>query len=651
MAVRCSFDSDWEGLSKRFIFSNGNISKAVLLTSNEEVLIPHEVLTPGKLHISIIGQSENGEKKLTTAKAVPYITVLEAGPQDGNDPETYTPELWEQALIAIGDLTYLTTDKKNSIVSAINELNKGGAKTISGLKSTTKTSSGTLLGDVNGDGIIDTTDLIALQRYLDGTVTDIDMEAADLNGDGVVDAADFELMQKLFETMNSGQLIARIKITYTDGTSDTICECVDTTGKGEKGDTGAAGKDGANGKDGYTPVRGRDYWTEDDKKEIADEVLSHFSDMGTKEEAIVLTDMVGYLLKSSGNVVISSTGNPNRIVSQPVYASAGETFLFTCSANFGNALYVIYDITGAAIASMVADATEAGDVLINESVVMPENTSYFRLAANLDNYADGYAAKVIEVSIPSMATPSTLSGKKWVCLGDSLTERNNRTTKNYHDYIAEETKISVVNMGVGGTGYMNGQESSEAFYQRATSIPADADIVTVFGSGNDRNLPLGSITDIDTNTICGCINATIDAIRAAAPTAWIGIISPTPWQYYDPRNEGNLMDLYSAALRNICYVNGIPFLDLYHCSNLRPWDEAFRELAYSRDNGDGVHPDETGHAMIAPIIRDFLLSSAAAVRDGYTPVKGVDYFTPADQEAIVQQVLAALGTSTLGRAD
>ena len=44
--------------------------------------------------------------------------------------------------------------------------------------------------------------------------------------------------------------------------------------KGDKGDTGANGKDGtngkdgANGKDGYTPVRGKDYWTEADKAEI-----------------------------------------------------------------------------------------------------------------------------------------------------------------------------------------------------------------------------------------------------------------------------------------------------------------------------------------------------------------------------------------------
>lgn len=38
-------------------------------------------------------------------------------------------------------------------------------------------------------------------------------------------------------------------------------------------------------------------------------------------------------------------------------------------------------------------------------------------------------------------------------------------------------------------------------------------------------------------------------------------------------------------------------------------------------------------------------------KDGKTPVKGVDYWTAADQEAIVQQVIAALGTPVFGRVD
>lgn len=44
-------------------------------------------------------------------------------------------------------------------------------------------------------------------------------------------------------------------------------------------------------------------------------------------------------------------------------------------------------------------------------------------------------------------------------------------------------------------------------------------------------------------------------------------------------------------------------------------------------------------------------AAGAKGADGYTPVKGVDYWTEADQESIVQQVIAALGTPVFGRVD
>lgn len=44
-------------------------------------------------------------------------------------------------------------------------------------------------------------------------------------------------------------------------------------------------------------------------------------------------------------------------------------------------------------------------------------------------------------------------------------------------------------------------------------------------------------------------------------------------------------------------------------------------------------------------------AAGAAGADGYTPVKGVDYYTAADQESIVQQVIAALGTPVWGQVD
>jgi hypothetical protein len=68
------------------------------------------------------------------------------------------------------------------------------------------------------------------------------------------------------------------------------------------------------------------------------------------------------------------------------------------------------------------------------------------------------------------------------------------------------------------------------------------------------------------------------------------------------------MTQYVALLKEICERRSIPFLDLYHCSNLRPWDDDFLPIAYSKDDGGGVHPDEIGHKLIANRFKVFIES-------------------------------------------
>jgi hypothetical protein len=48
-----------------------------------------------------------------------------------------------------------------------------------------------LLGDVNGDGIVNVTDVVCLVSYILGSnATDIILEAADVNGDGDINITD-----------------------------------------------------------------------------------------------------------------------------------------------------------------------------------------------------------------------------------------------------------------------------------------------------------------------------------------------------------------------------------------------------------------------------------------------------------------------------
>ena len=47
---------------------------------------------------------------------------------------------------------------------------------------------------------------------------------------------------------------------------------------GERGPEGKQGIQGQNGNDGHTPVRGVDYWTDDDKQSIYDETKKYVED-------------------------------------------------------------------------------------------------------------------------------------------------------------------------------------------------------------------------------------------------------------------------------------------------------------------------------------------------------------------------------------
>ena len=189
------------------------------------------------------------------------------------------------------------------------------------------------------------------------------------------------------------------------------------------------------------------------------------------------------------------------------------------------------------------------------------------------------------------------AGRKWVCIGDSLTEYNAAAGMKYYDFVQCYTGIEPINLGKGGTGYMN-PGSTETFYNRINEIPESFDIITIFGSGNDLSYPLGNPTDSGTETICGCINKTIDDIYASYPLAKLGIITPCPWASY-PTSTNNAMARYANALVQICNLRGIPCLDLYRTSGFRPWEDAFRTRAYTVNNSDGVHPNNTGNEILA----------------------------------------------------
>ncbi|MFQ8646037.1 MAG: GDSL-type esterase/lipase family protein [Faecalibacterium prausnitzii] len=291
-------------------------------------------------------------------------------------------------------------------------------------------------------------------------------------------------------------------------------------------------------------------------------------------------------------------------VQQDITVEPYTPYCISAAGKAGYGLYAFYDVNG----NRVGGENNTGNTdrkIENKVVTSPARAVSIRVACINGMQSCGIQPMTRGYFI---GMKPKWYGRTWVCLGDSLTESNSRTTKHYFDYIAEKTGIKTVNLGVSGTGYMRRKDINRAFYQRVSDIPEDADVITIFGSGNDlsSDQTLGTVTDTGTDTICGCINATIDAIYERIPLARLGIVTPTPWVGSMPSKTTCGMAKYSEAIVEICKRRSIPCLDLYHESNLRPDDENFRKLAFSKDGGNGVHPDEKGHEIIAASFQSLL---------------------------------------------
>ena len=203
--------------------------------------------------------------------------------------------------------------------------------------------------------------------------------------------------------------------------------------------------------------------------------------------------------------------------------------------------------------------------------------------------------------------------KIWLAMGDSLTERNLRAGKNYHNFVSEKTGITVINAGLSGSGYKNMINAEKNFASRILSYAdTDFDVVTVFGSGNDIGATLGTETDTGTDTIGGLVNLFLDNLYSIKPFVKVGIISPCPWQNYTPDVDNNYMLQYSELLQKIARRRGIPFLDLYYSSGLHPDKSDFRSEFYANDGPggvgavDGIHPNSKGHEILASHVLAFL---------------------------------------------
>lgn len=204
------------------------------------------------------------------------------------------------------------------------------------------------------------------------------------------------------------------------------------------------------------------------------------------------------------------------------------------------------------------------------------------------------------------------SGKKWVAFGDSLTDETINADKKYYRYIEEKTGITVVVMGAGGTGYYKGYDSGMAYGQRMANVPADADVITIFGSVNDwhaksAGVEMGNASDtMEAGTLAGYINECIDVAIEKAPYAQIALITPMDYSGL----PSDTLEGIANIIKAVAAYRKIKCLDLYHESGFRVRNPIFA-AAYTTDYSETAesygHPSNLAHEqLIAPEFMELL---------------------------------------------
>ena len=202
----------------------------------------------------------------------------------------------------------------------------------------------------------------------------------------------------------------------------------------------------------------------------------------------------------------------------------------------------------------------------------------------------------------------------YVALGDSITygydiSRGGFAMDNPYPAVVGQTLNlkAAINYGISGSTVSAGVGRAEMCARYAEMID-DADIVSVMGGVNDFSVgvPLGKITDTDTTTFYGALNALASGLRDKYPDAFIFFMTPLKFRGCEGvMSNGGTLDDFRNAVKRVCKKYGIAVLD---AAELADYSKDYDSANYT---GDGLHPSqEFVNETLAPVIVKF-------IRDNY----------------------------------
>lgn len=205
------------------------------------------------------------------------------------------------------------------------------------------------------------------------------------------------------------------------------------------------------------------------------------------------------------------------------------------------------------------------------------------------------------------AYKNNLNGKKWLCIGDSITTQST----SYRPIICNNFGIDAPRAGYSPyadgkhAGYTSGATSGFVDSANYISVVPNADIATIMLGTNDFNgvdstggSPLGTIYDLPSAqsassfTFYGCYKGIIENIIATYGVIPIVLITPIQRSLNTGANGegengfGHSMKDYRDAIIKIGEWYSLPVVDLYAMSGFA----IGHSPATSGYNGDGLHP-------------------------------------------------------------
>lgn len=280
----------------------------------------------------------------------------------------------------------------------------------------------------------------------------------------------------------------------------------------------------------------------------------------------------------------------------------GAPYTFTCNES-GTITFALY-----------TEEYDTVRITKNEDGSVSETITQLKSDVKIDysNLNDSTANKIVK---------SRLAGKTWLSIGDSITWGFKIPDRNqaYNNIIANRNNMSLMEDAIVGSPITGSSNESENMVVRLNNhINDNVDYVTIFGGTNDfgvHSTNLGSLGDTDSSTFYGALDVICKTLLDKFAGKKVAMFTPLHRRGTtediigedDTNSVGNNLSVYVKAIKEVTAKYGIPCLDLNSMCPINPnFSGNMKALFDNGDGGDGLHPNDAGHHLLADVVEEFL---------------------------------------------